>query len=128
MRKVIFIEPDLVMGRIYEKAFKKKDYKVFIFTSAEEAIKFIDDTVPDLIVMEIQLHGHSGVELIHELRSYSDLYNVPIILNTLVTEQALRLTKQSMKSNKILRYFYKPETSLEKLTSYIEEALVVNET
>lgn len=128
MKNVVFIEPDSVMRRIYKKSLSSKKYKVYIFSSAEEAIKSMDTIIPDLIVMEIQLPGHNGVELIHELRSYTDLCEVPIIINSLVPQEAFMVTNKSMKANRTIAYFYKPQTNLEKLSNSIEEVLTNSET
>ncbi len=48
-------------------------------TSADEAIKFVDSATPDLIISDINLAGHSGLELCEQLKGRQALREVPIM-------------------------------------------------
>lgn len=55
-----------------------------VFASAEEAVNFIADTAPDLIFLDIQMPGLSGIELARRLPD-----NVMVIFTTAYSEYAL---------------------------------------
>jgi len=92
-------------------------------SSAQDAIDSIDKSKPKLIILELQLHVHNGIEFLHELRSYPDWQMIPIILLTLVPEHELGLSEDSKKQLNIVGYHYKPHTSLEQLVEFVNEEL-----
>jgi CheY-like chemotaxis protein len=57
-------------------------YTVASVSGAENAIHAADIHAPDLVVLELQLVGHSGVEFLYEFRSYPEWQEVPVIVHT----------------------------------------------
>lgn len=45
-----------------------------------EAMRLIDESPPDLIVVDLFLPGPNAVALLHELQSYDDTSAIPVIL------------------------------------------------
>lgn len=77
--KILLMEDDPVLGEIiadYLQDFYETD-RVF---DAIEAQKFIDETSYDLFILDINVPGLSGIELLEELRSFSD--TTPAIIIT----------------------------------------------
>ena len=77
--KILLMEDDPVLGEIvadYLQAYYEVDRA---FDSAE-AQRFIDETHYDLFIFDINVPGKSGVELLDELRAFSD--TTPAIIVT----------------------------------------------
>jgi two-component system, chemotaxis family, response regulator PixH len=51
------------------------------------AIDSIDNSVPDVIVLDVLLAGPNAFTLLHELQSHADLANIPVILCTNSADQ-----------------------------------------
>lgn len=119
MLRLLLVEPDKTMGQTYLKYFQELGYQVSWAQTSEQALEVIDSEMPNIIILELQIPVHNGLELLYEIRSYSDWEPIKIIINTSVKEFKL---KQSMvyKQLKISKYLYKPDTGLEKLKLAIE--------
>lgn len=122
---ILLIEPDNLMAKIYTDAFNKNNLSVTHVNTAQQAINAVNK-YPDLIVLEIQLTEHSGIEFLYELRSYDDLRNIPVIISTIIP---LREFKQSLDKMinelNIVEYYQKDSTEISKLIKKINE--VINE-
>lgn len=119
---VLIIEPDKILGRQYKKAFEKAGFKVTICSGAQVAVAAIDKEIPSAVVMEIQLAKHSGIEFLHEFRSYEDWADIPLFILSRVPEYALGGNEKIWQAFNVRRYFYKPSTSLNQLVGVVKEA------
>lgn len=122
-QRILLIEPDKLLASTYAKAFELTKLKVDCESDAQGAISYIDTKHPDLIVLELQLAKHNGVEFLYELRSHSDLQQIPIILHTVIPVTDLHLTQQVQDQLGIVEYLYKPQTTLEELISKVAASL-----
>ena len=50
------------------------------FHDGVEAIAAMDETVPDLVILDVLLTGPTGFAILHEMRSYAELMDVPVIV------------------------------------------------
>lgn len=126
MAKVLLVEPDKLLAGTYLKSFKTKDIAVHWEPSAQGAVTFLDANHPPLVILELQLASHNGVEFLYELRSQSDWQDIPVLLHTLVPLTELHLTETTKAQLGIVDYFYKPYTTLENLTTRVGQLLARN--
>lgn len=126
MKHILLVEPDRVLSNTYEEILKRAGLSVAKAVSAAGAVSLCEDQIPDLIVLELQLHGHSGVELLHELRSYPEWQHIPVLLHTYVPKQKLNKFEAAFKTMGIAGYAYKPTTSLSQFVRLIEEYAAVS--
>lgn len=120
---ILLIEPDVVLANSFTKALALADFSVQHVPSAQAAITALDASKPKLIILELQLRSHNGIEFLHELRSYPDLQDISVVVLTFVPEYASGLTKKQQVKLNICMYLYKPRTSLKKLTEVAAEVL-----
>jgi DNA-binding response OmpR family regulator len=125
-KKLLIIEPDSALAELYTQFFESEGYVVRATAHPQDAILLVDAEVPDLVLLELQLIGHSGVEFLYEFRSYSEWGAVPVILLTMVTPHALGITAAMMRAFGIARCLYKPATKLRYLQSTVDEVLAVH--
>lgn len=118
--RVLLVEPDIILARQYQKAFLSSGVDIVVCSNAQSAIVAIDEKVPDVIVLELQLAGHSGIEFLHEFRSYEDWANIPIIMHSSVPEYAVGADSKVWKQLGVERYFYKPKTSIKQLIGAVK--------
>ncbi len=115
---IIFLEPDTTMRNVIADAIDK--YAVRFAASAADAIELADATTPDMVVMELSLAGHSGLEFLYEFRSYVDWRQVPVIVYTAQRIEPELLSSHDWKQFDIAHYLYKPHTSLRQLVDAID--------
>lgn len=122
---ILILEPDKILSSQYKIYLDSYGYIAKIANSAEAAIALADKQTPALIIMEIFLKNHSGVEFLYEFRSYSEWQDVPVIILSRIAESDLGLNESSKKILGINKVLYKHDTSLQKLASHVEDFLDV---
>lgn len=119
--KILLIEPDKKLGDIYKHALVQAGYTVKWAAHAQDAVHSADDSKPDVIVLELQLASHNGIEFLYEFRSYSEWQTIPVVLLTMVPPASLQITREMMQSFGIVDCLYKPATNLKQLVNAVEE-------
>jgi len=124
--KVLLLEPDRLLASSYSRALEHAGHKVTICATAQAAIYCADDVMPDVVITELQLVGHSGIEFLYEFCSYSDWQQVPIIVLTHVPVGEFANSWQLLKDQLNVRaYLYKPLTSLQTLLKTLNDFATV---
>lgn len=77
---VLLIEDEPWLAQAYADGLRAVGYRPVQVTSAAEAIETIDAISPHLLLLDIMLPQVNGLQLLHELRSHSDLQTVPVIV------------------------------------------------
>lgn len=122
MAHIILIEPDKVLAKTYKQALELADHTVSPCASAQAAIFACDERGPDIIVLELQLIEHSGIEFLYELRSYPEWQQIPVVINSSVPAGEFSLNTRMLREQLgVSQYLYKPHTSLKSFCAVIEE-------
>jgi len=117
--RALIIEPDFLLAKVYKKVFEKRGFVVGVAHGAQDAVKVIDLARPDCIILELQLGGHSGVEFLHEFRSYEDWANIPLYIYSGISLESLGQVQKNLSSLGVRRYFYKSITPIDQLAGTI---------
>lgn len=118
MGRIIQLEPDVVLAKTYQQVLEAAGHEVCICREAQEAVFCVDDAIPQLIFLELQLVGHSGIEFLYELRSYIDWRQVPVVVLSNVPPQEFNESVAIMRQALgVDEYHYKPQTSLQTVLS-----------
>ena len=77
---------------------------------------------PDIVIVELQLVDHSGIEFLYEFRSYVDWQQIPVIILTNVPESEFAGSQSLLRDDlNVQAYLYKPLTSLQKLIQFVDD-------
>lgn len=79
---ILIIDDDQWVAEQHARVLQKAGYRTTISPHAIAAISAVDDVHPDAIVLDVLLTGSTAFTLMHELQSYGDTGNIPIILCT----------------------------------------------
>lgn len=124
MAQILLIEPDRLLAKTYGQALRQAGHEVKAAHGAQAGIGAADATRPDLVLLELQLVGHSGIEFLYEFRSYADWQGIPVLVHTHVPESEFSDSWQLMQQELgVQAYLYKPRTSLHELVKAVNENL-----
>lgn len=125
MNQILLIEPDKILSESYELSFKKHNYQIKIVRDAQSAIYAVDKKVPDLIILEIQLAIHSGIEFLYELRSYSEWQAIPVLILSVVSRSEFSDSEYILfKELNVFDYCDKSKVSIEDLINKVNRKLL----
>lgn len=77
---VLIIESDSWLGDHYQRSLESESFQVMRATNAYAAIDAVDEQKPDVIVTSLLLSGAGALGLLHELQSYEDTADIPVIV------------------------------------------------
>ncbi len=126
MANILLIEPDRLLAETYCQALTSAGHQVVPCASAQAAILAADQVKPDVVVIELQLIEHSGIEFLYEFRSYTDWQTIPVIVQTHVPASEFATNRQSLKKQLGVEvYLYKPQTLLKQLISSVNSQVMM---
>ncbi len=118
MNNLLLVEPDYILGNEYKTGLERAGWNVIIAKSAQSAITAADKVYPDIVILEIQLIEHSGIEFLYEFRSYPEWQQIPVIIQTQVPPSEFFESWDLLKNELgVVSYLYKPHVNLKKLIS-----------
>jgi diguanylate cyclase (GGDEF)-like protein len=79
-RNVLVVDDDDARRQLFERILRLEGYGVEVAAGADEALDRINESPPDLILLDVHLEGTSGIELCGELRLIDELRLTPIVL------------------------------------------------
>jgi two-component system alkaline phosphatase synthesis response regulator PhoP len=80
--RIIIAEDDESIRRLLEVALAGHGYTPVGFGSAEDALKEMERTPPDLAIFDIMMEGLDGIEALHRMRGTEALRHIPVIMLT----------------------------------------------
>jgi DNA-binding response OmpR family regulator len=119
--KILLIEPDRLLAGTYKKALEQASHSVVVASTAQAAIHAADDLQPDLVILELQLVSHSGIEFLYEFRSYADWQAIPVVVVSNVPPGEFADSWQLLREELgVQNYHYKPRTTLRALLRTVD--------
>lgn len=85
---ILVVEDDPDIRELLVYTLGQEGYTILQSPSSEMALKILEDTVPDLLVLDVMLPGMDGLELLRHLKSYPRFKAVPVILASAKGEEA----------------------------------------
>lgn len=117
--KILLLEPNRMLAQQYIRYLEKEGFEVTWCENAQDGIATADELHPDLVIVELLLAGHSGIEFLYEYRSYADWLNIPVIILSGINQSSSGVASITLKELGVAAYLYKPETSLDKIGQQI---------
>jgi DNA-binding NtrC family response regulator len=119
MNKILIADDERTVRYSFRKLLKEEDYLILEAASGTEAITLFTTENPDLVVLDIEMPGMTGLEAIREIKAIRP--QIPVIVVTAfgTTDRLIEAMKQGA-----FEYLEKP-FDIEKMRTVIREALGV---
>lgn len=127
MPRVLLIETDYDLANNIGDYLRRDGHEVIWHKDPQAAIESADSLSPEIVVMDLILSTHSGVEFLYELRSYPEWQKLPVIIFGNVSEAELTASYQGLAHLDISAYHYKPITRLDELAQSVKLALQLSQ-
>lgn len=120
MKRILLLEPDRALAKTYQTYLQSQGYHVDIAAGAQAGIGLADEHAPDVVVLELQLAGHNGIEFLHEFRSYTEWLHIPVIIHTLLPLTLLKKYQANWQEFGVSQLCCKTTTNLADLGRYVQ--------
>ena len=83
--KILVVEDDVNAREIMGRFLQHHDWSVILAANGQQALDYLSNTVPDLIVLDLMMPGMDGFEFVQVLRQTPTWRDIPIIVVTAKT-------------------------------------------
>ncbi len=106
MAKVLVVEDDPLISRLYEEMFTSQNYEVQVAHDGEEGFEKAKSFLPTIILLDVMMPKMNGVQTLEKLKAEATTQKIPVIMLTNLSgdqdsQTALKLgaVKYIVKSN-----------------------------
>ena len=78
-KKVLIVDDDEVLVRLVDQVLTQKGYEVLKASNGQEALRFLFDQRPDLVILDVVMPRMDGWQALDRIR---DVSNIPIVILT----------------------------------------------
>src|SRR3990172_3638320 len=106
MAKILVVEDDPLMSRMYQKIFKFEGYEVDMAGDGEEGLEKAKTGKPTLILLDIMMPKMNGLQVLQKLKVDSATKGLPVVVLTNLAGQSDAEKTLSMRA---VKYIIKSE-------------------
>ncbi|MDC0575251.1 phosphate regulon transcriptional regulator PhoB [Nitrosomonadaceae bacterium] len=89
---ILVVEDEPGIQELLSYGLRQAGHEIFCAGDAEQAMKIVNDVLPDLVLLDWMLPGMSGIELAKILRRTPRTKNIPIIMLTARSEECDKIS------------------------------------
>jgi CheY-like chemotaxis protein len=82
MLKILIVEDDPLMMRMYQKAFQFEGYDVAIASNGEEGLDQIRALKPTIVLLDVMMPKMNGLEVLEKVKADPETKAIPVIMLT----------------------------------------------
>jgi DNA-binding response OmpR family regulator len=117
-KKILVVEDDPFLSNLLKIRLEKERLNVILAKDGDEAIKKIQETDPDLILLDLILPKKSGFEVLQNISLDPNFKNKPVII---ISNLGQTSDVQKAKELGAIEYFVKAKISIDDLILKIKE-------
>lgn len=80
MKKVLVVEDDKFLANAYKLKLTKSGYEVSVSSDGQEALDFMAESVPDIVLLDLIMPNMDGFATLSEMNNVEKLKNVPVVV------------------------------------------------
>ena len=80
MKKILLVDDDESIQLLYQEELREEGYDVVSAMNGEEALEQFRQEEPDLVILDIQMPGLNGIEVLRQLKMINSA--IPVILSS----------------------------------------------
>lgn len=120
MAKVLIVEDDPLMSRMYEKIFLFEKYEVELAHDGQEGLDKARSVKPTVIMLDVMMPKMNGLQVLEQLKSDPATKGIPVIM---LTNLAGQQDAETALSKGAVKYLIKSEHEPKEVTDMVKEIL-----
>lgn len=120
-KKILLVEDDIFVKDIYTKKFGLEGYEIILAENGVEALKKMEEDIPDIILMDIMMPYMDGLEALAKIRENETWKKIPVImLSNLSDKERIDFAMEKGASECLIKAHFTPAEVAEKVRKLIE--------
>jgi len=120
MAKVLIVEDDPLMSRMYQKIFTFEGYEVDLAYNGEEALEKVRSGKPTVVLLDIMMPKMNGMQVLEKLKADPETKNIPVIM---LTNLAGQQDAETAIAKGAVKYIIKSEYDPKQVSNMVKEIL-----
>ena len=120
MIKILIVEDDPLMQRMYQKIFSLENYDVVTADNGEDALVKIREHQPTLILLDIMMPKVNGLQVLEKLKSDPDTKHIPVVM---LTNLAGTQDAENALEKGAVKYIVKSEHEPKSIVNMVKEII-----
>ncbi|KKP59870.1 MAG: Response regulator receiver protein [Candidatus Gottesmanbacteria bacterium GW2011_GWA1_34_13] len=122
MSKILFIEDDPLIIKIYTTRLTADGFQVFSADNGEDGLKLAETEAPDLIVLDLMMPKIDGFGVLQKIRANIQMKTVPILVySNLAQEDEIARAKTMGATEFIVKANLLPTEMVDKIKFYLNQ-------
>ena len=119
-RNILIVEDDKLLGDLLVKRFMKEGDVPLLAVSGEEALRFLENQIPDAITLDILLPGMNGFEFLAKVKATPAFEHIPVVILSNLSQEKEIQKAAELKADKFL---LKASVELDEVVAEVEKAI-----
>jgi len=120
MAKILIVEDDPLISRLYEKIFTFEGYEVSLAPDGQEGLDKARLEKPTLVLLDIMMPKMHGLEVLERLKADPETKNTPVVI---LTNLAGEKDAETALTKGAVKYIVKSEHDPKEITDMVKEIL-----
>jgi CheY-like chemotaxis protein len=120
MAKVLIVEDDPLMSRMYQKIFTFQNHDVTVANDGEEALLKVAEAHPTIILLDVMMPKMNGLQALERLKADPTTKSIPVIM---LTNLAGQQDAETALSKGAVKYIVKSEHDPKEIADMVEEVI-----
>lgn len=125
MTKILLVEDDPLIYRMYQKLFTLEGYETEVAENGQEGLDKLKEYTPDVILLDIMMPTMNGVEMLTHLREDPKTKDTPVVVLTNMSD--IRVSNEVFSKGATLS-IVKSETEPDQVIAWIKSVLAKSST
>ena len=120
MAKILIVEDDPLISRLYEKIFTFEKYEVSLAPDGQEGLDKARLEKPTLILLDIMMPKMNGLQVLERLKADPETKKIPVVI---LTNLAGEKDAETALTKGAVKYIVKSEHDPKQITDMVKEIL-----
>lgn len=118
MTKILIVEDDPLISRMYQKIFTFEGYEVEMAADGEEGWEKIKKVKPTLVLLDIMMPKMNGLQVLEKIKLDPEVKAIPIVM---LTNLAGVQDAETALAKGAIKYIVKSEHEPQEITTMVKE-------
>lgn len=119
-QRILLVEDDRFLRRACETALRQRGFAVSSAVDGDEALRAIEASAPDLVLLDLLMPRVTGLEVLRTLRARPETKALPVLV---LSNSSREQDMEEIRQLGVAGYYVKADLSLQELGDRIERLL-----
>ena len=120
MAKLLIVEDDPLMSRMYQKIFTFEGYEVEMAGDGQEGLDKVRATKPTMVLLDVMMPKLNGLQVLEKLKADPETKDIPVVM---LTNLAGEQDAEAALSKGAIKYIIKSEYEPKEVADMVKEIL-----